>query len=314
MIEYWELTHARAVPTQSVWAMQPAFELNNLTMVRHAELTDSLPRLAQLISNAENELTKAKSARRGLVERLRNVCFRVPTLIEALLDDDDPLKDQLGAIYAIGPATSENTALSRARLLLPLWLDVNEARAAATPAKPPLTIDVRGEEMGADGLAALIEATQSSQQKVAEKQRSVTNARSALRGADNLLDRGNKRWYQAWMQAFPKETPEGAAAQSQIPTERGVAQATVLVILSATLQPDRTVLVTLDSKGGKHATTKELQFQLPGEEEFGHSTPIVADQLTVGPFEPGSEVSFRTAVSNSNPGVVISPVVTVPLP
>lgn len=314
MIEYWEITLARALPTQSVWAMRPTFELNNLTILRHAELTESLPVLAQLISNAENELTKAKSAKRGLVERLRSLCIRVPALIEGLLDDDDSLKDQLGAIYAIDPATSDNTALCRARLLSPLWLDVNGARAAATPAKLPLTIDIRGEEVGADGLAALIEATQSSQQTVAEKQRSVTNARSALRGANNLLDRGNKRWYQAWMQAFPAETPEGAAAQSQIPTERGVAQATVLSILSATPQPDRTVLVTLDPKGGKHATTKELQFQLPDEEEFGHSTPITADPLTVGPFEPGSEVSFRTAVGNSNPGFVISPVVTVPLP
>lgn len=45
--------------------------------------------------------------------------------------------------------------------------------------------------------------------------------------------------------------------------------------------------------------------------ECGHSTPITANQLTVGPFAAGAIVSFRTRVSNSNPGFVTSPVVSV---
>ena len=101
---------------------------------------------------------------------------------------------------------------------------------------------------------------------------------------------------------------------SQIPTEGGTAQASVLAILSATVQPNRTVVLTLDPNGGAHGTTKELQYQLPGEEEFGHSTPITANQMTVGPFDPGITVSFRTRVANSNPGFVTSPVVTVVVP
>ena len=46
MNEYWEITHGRAVATQAVWGMQPAFELNNLTLTQHGTLTDSLPTLA----------------------------------------------------------------------------------------------------------------------------------------------------------------------------------------------------------------------------------------------------------------------------
>ena len=48
---------------------------------------------------------------------------------------------------------------------------------------------------------------------------------------------------------------------------------------------------------------------LPGETEFGHATPITANSMTVGPFAAGASVSFRTRVSNSNPGVVTSPAV-----
>jgi len=38
MKEYWEITHDRAVPTQAVWGLQPAFELNNLTRAQHGTL------------------------------------------------------------------------------------------------------------------------------------------------------------------------------------------------------------------------------------------------------------------------------------
>jgi hypothetical protein len=37
---------------------------------------------------------------------------------------------------------------------------------------------------------------------------------------------------------------------------------------------DHTVRVNLDPAGGAHATTKELQYLLPGEADFGHSTAI----------------------------------------
>ena len=83
----------------------------------------------------------------------------------------------------------------------------------------------------------------------------------------------------------------------------------MLLILSAVAQPNHTVIVTLDPSGGAHATTKELQYMLPGETEFGHATPITGNSMTVGPFAAGASVSFRTRVSNSNPGVVTSPAV-----
>ena len=291
--------------------MQPAFELNNLTLTQHATLTDSLPTLAQTRDNKENDLTDALAAKHTVFDKLRNLAIRVPGLIDGLLDDDDDLKEQLDAIYGTDPASSENSALRRARVILPLWTDVDAARAAAVPVKPPLTVDYLAAPVAVADFSATIDLAIAKQKIEAEKQRDVTNAKSAQRTADRKLDRGNKRWYLAWLLAYPVGTPEGDAAVAQITTEQGTAQAQVLAILSAEAQPDQTVIVTFDPAGGLHATTKELQYQLPEETEFGHSTPITGDEISVGPFMAGDSVSFRTRVSNSNPGFVTSPAVSV---
>ncbi len=311
MNEYWEITHERAVPTQALWGMQPTFELNQLTRTQHATLTDSLPALAQVRDNMENDLTQALAAKHTVFDKLSNLGVRMPGLIDGLLEDEDELKDQLDAIYAVDAFGSENSALRRARLLLPLWTDVNAARAAATPVKPALTIDYQTTPVAVADLSATIDAALLAQKTEAEKQRDVTNSKSALRTADRKLDRANKRWYKAWLLAFPVGTPEGDAAFSQIPTEAGTPVPSVLAILSATPLADRRVTLTLDPNGGAHATTKELQSLLPGETEFGHSTPITGNEVTVGPFDPGATIQFRTRVANSNPGFVTSPVVTV---
>jgi len=311
MNEYWEITHERAVATQAVWGMQLAFELHNLTRTQHGTLTDSLPALAQARDNKENDLTEALAAKHDVFAKLENLAIRVPGLIDGLLDDDDDLKEQLDAIYGVDPAVSENSALRRSRLILPLWTDVNTARAAAVPPKPALTLDYLAAPVAVADFSATMDLAIAKQKTEAERQRDVTNSKSALRTSDRKLDRGNKRWYRAWLKAYPLGTPEGDAAASQIPTEQGTAQAQVLLILSAVAQPNHTILVTLDPAGGDHATTKELQYMLPGETEFGHSTPITGNQLTVGPFAAGASVSFRTRVSNSNPGFVTSPVVSV---
>ena len=306
MKEYWEITHERAVATQAVWGMKPTFELNKLTKAQHATLTDSLPTLAQIRDNKENDLTEAIAAKNNLFAKLQNLGVRLPGLIDGLLDDDDDFKDQLDAIYAVDADASEAHTLRRARLILPLWIDVNAARAAAVPPKGELTLDYQAVSVGSSNFGGDMVLAITAQKTEAERQRDVTNAKSALRTADRKTDRANKRWYQAWLQAWPKGTAEGDAAQSQIPTEQGTAQAQSLEILTLTPLPDHTVRVNLDPSGGAHATTKELQYQLPGETELGHSTPITNNEMIVGPFAAGANVIFRTRVANSNPGTVAS--------
>ena len=306
MKEYWEITHERAVATQAVWGMKPTFELNKLTKAQHATLTDSLPTLAQARDNKENDLTEALAAKHNFFDKLRSLGTRVPGLIDGMLDDDDDLKDQLDAIYAVDPDLSESHILRRGRLILPLWIDVNAARAAAVPPKGELTLDYQGVSVGASNFGGDMVSAITAQKTEAERQRDVTNAKSALRTADRKTDRANKRWYQAWLKAWPVGTAEGDAAQSQIPTEQGTAQAQPLEILTLTALANHTVKVNLDPVGGAHATTKELQYQLPGETEFGHSTPITGLEMIVGPFSAGASVTLRTRVANSNPGTVPS--------
>lgn len=311
MQQYWEITHERAIDTQAVWGMQLLFELNNLTRTQHGTLTDSLPALAQTRDNKENDLTETLAAKHDLFAKLVSLIVRVPGLIDGLLEDDDPLKEQLDAIYAIDSDASEQAALRRSRLLLPLWTDVDAARAAAVPPKPALSLNYQGADVMVADFSTTIDAALTVQKTEAERQRDVTNAKTALRAADRKLDRGNKRWYQAWLLTFPVGTPEGDAAQSQITTEHGASDPLVLPILSATPLPDHTVDLQFDPNGGDHATVKELQYQLPGELEFGHSTPLTGNAMTVGPFTPGITVVLRTRVSNSNPGYVTSDAITV---
>lgn len=313
MKEYWEITHERAVATQAVWGMKPAFELNKLTKAQHETLTNSLPTLAQERDNKENDLTDAIAAKHTVFDKLRNLGVRVPGLLDGLLDDEDDLKEQLDAIYAIDPDLSEAHVLRRCRLIMPFWTDVNTARAAAVPPKPAVTLDygdppaaVPVGEFNSTIASALV-----AQKTEAEKQRDVTNAKSALRAADRKTDRANKRWYKAWLKAYPPGTPEGDAAQSQVPTEQGTSPAEPLEILTLTVLPDHRVRVNLDPNGGAHATTKELQYQLPGEPEFGHSTAITENEMFIGPFAPGAGVNVRTRTANSNPGSVTSAVKSV---
>ena len=311
MNEFWNITNARAIPTQAVWAMQPLFELNNLNRTQHGALTDSLPVLAQARDTAENNLTDALSAKGTVFTKLANIGIRLPGLSDGLLEDDDVLHDQLDKIYAVDADVSEASTLRRCRLILPFWIDLNTARAAAVPPKLALTLDYLAVAVTVADFSTTMDNAIIAQKTEAEKQRLVTNAKSALRAADRKTDRANKRWYLAWLKAYPAGTPEGDAALSNIPTEQGVAQAQKIEILTLTALANHTVRVNLDPNGGAHATTKELQTMLPGETEFGHTVAITGNEMILGPYAAGITVSARTRVANSNPGTVTSAIKSV---
>ena len=306
MKEFWEITHDRGVDTQAVWGMQPDFAINKLNKTQHAALTDSLPTLAEARDAAENNLTTSISAKETTFRKLKDVAVRLPGILDGTLEDDDELKDQLDAIYAIEPNISEAHVLRRCRLLMPFWEDVDEARANASPPLAVMTIKYQGEELNQGAFASAVALSIAQQKDEAEKQRLVTNAKSALRTADRKTDRGNKRWYKSWMNTYPIGTDEGDAAQEQIETEQGVAAPTALEILEVSAVADHSAHLDLDPAGGNHATTKELQYKLPGETEFGHTTPITGNTMNAGPFTVGATVTFRTRVSNSHPGSVTS--------
>lgn len=306
MNEYWNITLARAMRTQAVWGMKPEFELNSLTRTQHGTLTDSLSTLAQARDTAENNLTDALSAKGTIFTKLVNVSIRLPGLADGLIEDDDVLHDQLDKIFAVDADVSENSTLRRSRLILPFWTDLNTARAAAVPPKLALTLDYLGVAVAVADFSTAMDSAITAQKTEADKQRFVTNAKSALRTADRKTDRANKRWYKAWLKAYPEGTPEGDAALSDIPTEQGTAQAQKIEILTLTPLANHTVRANLDPNGGAHATTKELQTMLPGETEFGHTVAITGNEMILGPYAAGIAVTARTRVANSNPGTVTS--------
>ena len=49
-----------------------------------------------------------------------------------------------------------------------------------------------------------------------------------------------------------------------------------------------------------------LLYRLAGEENFGHSVPVVRPSQTPGPFSPNVTVSFATRVGNSANNNVMS--------
>lgn len=321
MKEYWEITHERGVATYAVWALAPAFELRGLTRAQHLARVDSLPGLAQARDSRETELSNAFSTRDTRFAQLGELDVRVPAIIEGMLTEDDELHGQLDAIRAVDVDVSEDQKLRRGRLVRELWEDYNAVLAALVPPVAALLVPYRAPGSDAPavnvGLAAfdaLIAACLQAQAGVAAAQTAVTNAKGDLRKAEAKADRDNKRWYLAWCRMFPEGTQEGDAARSDVPTEAGTLPPVALEIASLAASLARLVTLTYPASGGEHATTLELQYRLPGEVEFGHSTPVVRPEQTVGPFPAGSTVTFRTRGANSTPGVVLSQPKTVLIP
>ena len=52
--------------------------------------------------------------------------------------------------------------------------------------------------------------------------------------------------------------------------------------------------------GGNHGTTIVLLWQIVGiDADFVHSTPVIVDGHSVGPFATGQTINFKTRASNS---------------
>ncbi len=181
---------------------------------------------------------------------------------------------------------------------------MNAALAAQVPPKPALTIKYQGVDTGVADVQSGILAAIAAQKTEAERLRDVTNAKSAPRTADRKTDRANKRWYLARLKAYPEGTPDAALAD--VPTEQGVAPAQAIEILTLVAQTNHTLQANLDPACGAHATTKEFQYMVPGETEFGHTTPITGNTVVIGPFAVGLTVTCRARVANFNPGTVTS--------
>ena len=312
MKEYWEITRERIIATCAVWGMNPTFALKNLTLTSHSTAIVGLTDASNLRALKEGDLSDKRALRDDVLAIIKDVIVRVPGIIQNKLDDEDDLQDQLDLVFSVTGPFTETSAPRRAGYLFGLWADFNTLLAAQIPAQTPLTLAVTGNPaMDVGTFMSLCAQFASLRSEVQTAEREVNKAKTALRALESKTDRGNKRWYGAWIKQFPAGTPEGDAALSQIPTEQGTGAPTPLEINSLTPQVDHSVTVLYQDGTGLHGTTKELLYRLPGEAEFGHSTPVVLPSQSIGPFTPGTTVEVRTRLANSTPGVVLGTVKSV---
>ena len=314
MKESWEIPHTRGVATLPVWALAPTFQLRKLTLAQHTANVNGLPDAAQGRDDKDLNLSDAQEAARDLFGKLGDLNVRIPGAIDNQIEDDDDLHGQLDKVYAVTPGQSEDSELRRARLVVGLWAAFNQAQAAQTPPEPALTAKVNGVTMTQASFETLIANCLVAQQSVATAQTALTDAKAALSALARKVDRDNKRWYGAWTKLYPAGTPEGDNARSNVPTEEGTPAPTPLEIESLTVQVDKRVAVMYAEQGGEHATTLQLQYQLPGEADFGHDADAVRRVHMAGPFAPGTLVRFRTHAGNSTDDQVFSAVAQVQIP
>ena len=314
MKEFWDISHRRGVASLPIWGMDDTVELRGLTLAQHTANVNALPVLAQTRVDKEALLTAALAASRVCFAEMAELNVRVPRAIEALLDPEDGLHDQLDEIYAITAGKVEDADLRRARKVARLWKDFNTQQAAQTPPKPAFTPKFSGQPVTVAQFDTLLTTSLTAQDTEEAARKEVSKVKTALRVMDRKVDRDNKRWYAAWIQLYPEGTPEGDAARTNVPTEAGVPEPTPLPIFSLTAHPDHTGFVVYAEGGGLHASTMEVLYMLPGETEFGHTAKVILDGQLIGPFPPNTLVSVRTRVANSTPGVVWGDIVQVLIP
>lgn len=198
MTEYWEITHARATATVAVWNMQAAFTLKGLTLAQHTTNCIGLPPLAGSRATTELATNAVRADRDDALRLLQEVNSRLPGLLEALIDDNDDLHEELDLVFAVSISKGVDATLRRARLLVGVWGKYNILNLATPvtlkwkpdPNGPESTITQSDFATAITGMEALLTA-------VANGERDVAAAKSNLRSAERKVDGGNKRFYQS---------------------------------------------------------------------------------------------------------------------
>lgn len=213
MSEYWQPILQRNQDTCGVWGTHaPAFLVGELTLAVHQADGTQLAVLAQLKTDQEGVVDAARDARDANQALIRDLCIRVPRLLEGSLPVGDALLDNVAAVQAM-PMDGVRTIQLRGQALRTLWTEGNARRAALVPPQGPLLAGAQGVAV----LAAALSAEEGLERAVSDTRGVLSDRRSDLRLLATRVDRNNKRWYVAWLGNFPAGTPENDAL-SQIDT------------------------------------------------------------------------------------------------
>ena len=295
MAEYWQAMHLRGQQTIGVWGtFAPAFQVGPLTLAMHTTDVGLILTHVDERNVQQDSLDDAMLARDANFDLIHDIAVRVPQLIDAVLEDSDPLNNDLDDVFGVNP-DSQHGSMERSRRIVSLWNRVNTKRAAMTPALPALLL-------GTTSVANLTTALNNHpglMQTVENERSELNQKKSQLQTTARRVDRNNKRWYGAWGNNFAIGSPEHNAMLSQVDTEEGTNAPTAKEIATLT-RTGLSVAVAYAVGGGNHATSLILQRQVVGvDANFAHDTPLILTGQTVGPFPAAATINFRVQATNS---------------
>lgn len=296
----WQITEARALQTQGVWALFPTLTVGGSSKISHASQLLAVQMQATTTETSKNNLDTADGVLRTEYDYFQSFNVAIAARLDSEVADGDPLQNEVDQIRK----QPENRAAIDERTLktIALWKKINLIRITGPPLQSPII--VRG------NLANIYEARWAAlpakRQTREDRAGTWRSSSSSLRAADRALDRINKSWYQAWASEFQPGTPEGDALAG-VDTEAGTAQPQILEIAAIT-QVGLSLRVTYVPATGKHATVLQLDHLVEGLHGDFQTTPAtVASGNLLGPFTQGQIVRIRTDVGNSRDHSELSP-------
>ncbi|MES2657060.1 MAG: hypothetical protein V4689_00510 [Verrucomicrobiota bacterium] len=292
MPAFWQITEARGLQTQGVWALSPDFTVGKATLASHEAGLGALRDAATALEDLDNLLDAADADLRAEYDYFKAINPIIAGRLGGELADEDPLLGDIGQLW-INPS-SRPAIEQRTLKTATLWVKINAARAAEIPPQPEVVVRLTTAAAYQARWEAL-PAKRLEREAAAGAQRT---GNSLLKAADKALDRTNKDWHQAWKSEFPAGTPEGDALAG-VATAKSTPRPEVLEIATIS-QEGLSLRVTYVAGSGKHATVRMLDYQVEGVDgDFQQVAAEVAAGNVIGPFLPGQSVRVRTDVGNS---------------
>ncbi len=300
-MEYWEITKDRAQKTLAPWQTHLAdLKINGQSATDFEALIEQFEPLVQARVAAQDVFDEAFRTVQAALLKMKILGTKLPAMIEAQLDEHEGLMKDVGQLYVTNPR-AESSILKRARELYPVWLRANGVLAGEVPALPPLIRSIQGVQFAAAGLKTLLDDFTDLIRVMEDKEELLEQTRGALRTLDAQVDRLNKNWYKYVKGTYDPGHP-AYDALAGIPTEPSTPAPEVVEIAQVVQGGDEglQVLVSYEPGGGAHATSKTVEWTLPGEAEpFTHSAPLDASGNALGPFAVDAVITVRTKVANS---------------
>lgn len=297
----WEVTLQRARISLAIWQnYAPGLKIGQEGASVLEGWIDQFEPLAQAMVQAQDALDAAARQCEDTLAKLQVLGTRVPAIIEAQMDDHPQLLDLLKQAYRTKPRTVD-TILTRMRLVHPLWVMADEARAALPDPQPPITRRLQGVEHTAAMALALLDGYNEEVRVHSHCIKAQVVQRTELEALTKRTDRLSKQWYKVVNNLFERGTPEHEALKS-VPTLPGARVPSVLEIRSVKQggEEGRQALVRYAPKGGERATRLWLKWQVVGvDEDYTNQVELEREGNAIGPYPVGTELRLVAIAANS---------------